>query len=238
MDKKKEINIRCEGKENYTLDKLIPFQGNLKSIDKPMFDKLKQSLIKDGLPLGFHIWKDKNKTYILDGHHRHLALKSLEVDGYFIPAIPCTPVIAKNKKEAAKVVLISNSKYAEMNQQSLSDFMVDFELRSEDLFNLDLPNISMDDFNFKDPMENLNTTNTSQEGTNPEEEWKDMPEFNQPDATSFRHIIVHFNDQESVDEFSELIGQDLTDKTKSIWHPKQERMDTESKRYSSDQESE
>lgn len=237
MDKKKEINIRCEGKENYTLEKLIPFQGNLKQIDKPMFDKLKQSLIKDGLPLGFHIWKDKNKIYILDGHHRHLALKSLEVDGYFIPAIPCTPVIAKNKKEAAKVVLISNSKYASMTHDSLSDFMIDFELKPDELLSLDLPNISMADFNFKDSTENLNTTETGG-STNPEDEWKDMPEFNQPDATSFRKIIVHFNDQESVDEFSELIGQDLTDKTKSIWHPKQEIRDTESKRYSSDQESE
>lgn len=237
MDKKKEINIRCEGKENYTIEKLLPLQGNLKSIDKPMFDKLKASLVKDGLPLGFHIWKDKDKVYILDGHHRHLALKSLEVDGYFIPAIPCTPVIAKNKKEAAKVVLISNSKYASMTAESLSDFMVDFELKTDELLSLDLPNISMEDFNFKDSMENLNTTETGG-STNPEDEWKDMPEFNQPDATSFRHIIVHFNDQESVDEFSELIGQDLTEKTKSIWHPKQERMDTESKRYSSDPESE
>lgn len=235
MDKKKEINIRCEGKENYTLEKLLPFQGNLKQIDKPMFDKLKQSLVKDGLPLGFHIWKDKDKIYILDGHHRHLALKSLEVDGYFIPAIPCTPVIAKNKKEAAKVVLISNSKYASMSPDSLSDFMIDFELKTDELLSLDLPNISMADFNFKDSTENLNTTETGG-STNPEDEWKDMPEFNQPDATSFRHIIVHFNDQESVDEFSELIGQDLTDKTKSIWHPKQERMDTESKRYSSEPE--
>lgn len=200
-----------------------------------MFDKLKQSLIKDGLPLGFHIWKDKNKIFILDGHHRHLALKSLEVDGYFIPAIPCTPVIAKNKKEAAKVVLISNSKYASMTNDSLSDFMVDFELKPDELLSLDLPNISMSDFNFKDPAENLNNTETGG-STNPDDEWKDMPEFNQPDATSFRHIIVHFNDQESVDEFSELIGQDLTDKTKSIWHPKQERMDTESKRYSSEPE--
>jgi hypothetical protein len=67
--------------------------------------------------------------------------------------------------------------------------------------------------------------------TNAEEEWKGMPEFDQQDKNSFRHIIVHFETQSDVDEFSRLIGQNLTDKTKSIWHPQQIRMDTESKRY-------
>jgi ParB-like chromosome segregation protein Spo0J len=67
--------------------------------------------------------------------------------------------------------------------------------------------------------------------TNPEDEWKGMPEFDQENKNSFRHIIVHFETQSDVDEFSRLIGQSLTDKTKSIWHPQQIKMDTEAKRY-------
>ena len=50
-------------------------------------------------------------------------------------------------------------------------------------------------------------------------EWRGMPEFNQPDNGAFRQIIISFDDQAGVDAFAKLIGQSLTDKTKSIWFP-------------------
>jgi ParB-like nuclease domain len=61
--------------------------------------------------------------------------------------------------------------------------------------------------------------------------WDGMPEFNQDDATSIRSVIVHFADERHIQLFADLVGQTVTDKTKSIWYPAQERMDTESKRY-------
>ena len=62
-------------------------------------------------------------------------------------------------------------------------------------------------------------------------EWKDMPEFIQDKQEPFAKIIVRFGSQEDLDEFSELIGQKLTNKTKSIWHPQLERGINSSKRY-------
>ena len=56
-----------------------------------------------------------------------------------------------------------------------------------------------------------------------ETEWRNMPEFNQPDNGAFRHIIVSFDDQAGVDAFAKAIGQSLTDKTKSVWYPPRER---------------
>jgi hypothetical protein len=50
-------------------------------------------------------------------------------------------------------------------------------------------------------------------------EWRGMPEFNQPDNSAFRQIIVSFDNQEGVDEFARRIGQSLTNKTKSVWFP-------------------
>lgn len=67
--------------------------------------------------------------------------------------------------------------------------------------------------------------------TDVEAEWEWMPEFDQWDKASYRHIIVHFNTDEEAQEFGQVIGQNITDKTKSIWFPEQDRMDTESKRY-------
>jgi len=50
-------------------------------------------------------------------------------------------------------------------------------------------------------------------------EWKNMPEFVQDKQEPYQTIIVRFRCKEDVEEFSKLIGQPLTPKTKSIWHP-------------------
>lgn len=139
-----QISILCGGESYIDIDDLFFFQGNLKSIDEGKFYDLKESLKKDGLPLGFHIWiNSKNKNDIIDGHHRWLALKELRKEGWFIPPVPCNKIRAKSRKEAAKIVLISNSKYAKMTDESLSNFMIDFELSLEDLNLLDFPDVNL-----------------------------------------------------------------------------------------------
>jgi hypothetical protein len=62
-------------------------------------------------------------------------------------------------------------------------------------------------------------------------EWAEMPEFKQEDKESFRHVIMHFATPEHAKKFFDHIGYPDTGKTKSLWYPPQERMDTESKRY-------
>lgn len=49
--------------------------------------------------------------------------------------------------------------------------------------------------------------------------WQDMPEFVQDKQEPYAQMIVRFRSQEDLDEFAQLIGQKLTRKTKSIWHP-------------------
>lgn len=55
-----------------------------------------------------------------------------------------------------------------------------------------------------------------------EKHWQDMPEYKQEDKAPYKTIYVHFRTEEDYNEFAELIGQDLTEKTKTIWHPKLE----------------
>jgi len=49
--------------------------------------------------------------------------------------------------------------------------------------------------------------------------WIGMPEFQQVRKKPVSQITVRFETQEDMDNFAELIGQKLTLKTKSIWHP-------------------
>ena len=50
-------------------------------------------------------------------------------------------------------------------------------------------------------------------------DWDDMPEFVQEKQKPYSQIIIRFETEADLMEFSELIGQKLTPKTKSIWHP-------------------
>ena len=50
-------------------------------------------------------------------------------------------------------------------------------------------------------------------------EWKDMPEFVQDKKEPYAKIIIRFDSEEDLQDFSKLIGQKLTNKTKSLWHP-------------------
>lgn len=55
------------------------------------------------------------------------------------------------------------------------------------------------------------------------EEWVGMPEFIQEDLTPFKSIRVQFKDKRNRDEFSKLIDQKITNKTKSLWYPESKR---------------
>jgi hypothetical protein len=63
------------------------------------------------------------------------------------------------------------------------------------------------------------------------DEWKDMPEFIQEKQEPYAKVIVRFETKEDLEEFSKLIGQKLTQKTKSIWHPELVRGIHSAKRY-------
>jgi hypothetical protein len=52
-----------------------------------------------------------------------------------------------------------------------------------------------------------------------QKEWVGMPEFVQEKKEPYAKIIIRFESEEHLQEFAKIIGQKLTNKTKSIWHP-------------------
>lgn len=64
-----------------------------------------------------------------------------------------------------------------------------------------------------------------------EEHWNDMPEFHQEDLTSYRKIIVHFRNDEDVEEFAKLVDQKITPKLPSLWFPKMDKRIRTNKAY-------
>jgi hypothetical protein len=62
--------------------------------------------------------------------------------------------------------------------------------------------------------------------------WRSMPEFIQDSdaASPYKSIIVHFSDAADVSDFEEKIGQKVTESTKYIYHPKQQKENLLSKK--------
>lgn len=56
----------------------------------------------------------------------------------------------------------------------------------------------------------------------PNGEWGDMPEFENEDLESKQRIAVHFKTNEDAARFGELIGQKVTERTRSLWFPPDE----------------
>jgi hypothetical protein len=52
------------------------------------------------------------------------------------------------------------------------------------------------------------------------EHWVDMPEFTQENNPPFRTVHMKFRNEADYKEFAKRIGQELTNKSKAIWHPK------------------
>ena len=61
------------------------------------------------------------------------------------------------------------------------------------------------------------------EVTEIDDAWNGMPEFVQDNTGACRKIIVSFKTEDDVKKFSKLLDQRITEKTKSIWYPAQEK---------------
>ena len=49
--------------------------------------------------------------------------------------------------------------------------------------------------------------------------WKQMPSYTQEWNTPYKQVLMSFRNQEDYEDFQKRIGQRLTKKTKSAWHP-------------------
>ena len=124
------------------------FQGELKEITKHQFEKLVQSIIKNGFRDGFKVWDTGDKKWILDGHQRYEALKEVEKRGYKIPDLLSAEFVeCENEAEAAELVVLYSTAYAKISEQGLYEFTHKFELDYNDLeIKYDIPEFDFDHY--------------------------------------------------------------------------------------------
>jgi hypothetical protein len=119
----KTVRIAVKGAELVALDDLVPFQGELKTLDKTNYEKLRK-LIIGGFSFTFHVWQKDGKNYIIDGHQRLFTLKQMrDVEGWVVPPVPVSIILEESFEAAKRKVLEGASTFGKMTEDSLFQYM-------------------------------------------------------------------------------------------------------------------
>ena len=144
---------------------------------------------------------------IIAGHTRYKAAKSLGLDKIPVRFMDLDPV-------DAKLLMLADNKIGEKSdwdQEALNSIL-------NEVGDQEFLNIGWDE----DEIENLKLE--KEHGSNDAfEEWLDMPEFSNDKDPHYQTIYLHFENEDDVNNFAELIDQNITDKTKSLWYPAKEK---------------
>lgn len=172
-------------------------QENFKDLTETAFERLKNSIVKNGFVETFKAWEDpgSKKVYCLDGYHRCVVFKELEKEGLSVPALFTTNFIeCKNKQEAGKLVLTYSSIYAKITEEGLYEFInlnkIDLQSFKDELF---IPEFNLEYFNKGYLEDGL------------PEEVPNVDIQGQVDGM-VEYIIIKFNDPEAFERVRETTG--------------------------------
>lgn len=146
----------------------------------------------------------KSTGYILAGNHRWKAAK--EAGASSIPVA----WIDVEEEHANRIMLADNrtNDIASYDEAGLAALLTELN-----------ESIGLEGTGYLQTDLDLLLEGASVDEVDPMEEWTGMPEFEMQDKTAFKSIIIHCKDQKSIDSFSKVIGQTITDKTRMLWYP-------------------
>lgn len=165
---------------------------SLKELADTSAEKLLNSLGRFSVIRAFDVWhcEKEDKTYILDGHHLQKLLDYGELKGRFrVPDLMTANYIkCKDRKEAGEILLAKSAVYARLTEDGLDEFVSDFDIELDDIFNFaELTDIDVDYWNVPEEVADSNVK---------EDEVPDVPEnpITEPgDFYEFRSIDTDLN---------------------------------------------
>jgi hypothetical protein len=185
---------------------LLPHPKNYRQHPPKQLKHLMESIKQHGFYRNIIVAEDLT---ILAGHGVVKAALQLKLESIPVIRLHITPT-----SPAALKVLAGDNEIAnlgESDQKSLLDILTELK-EADELFGTGFDVESIDGlFQKVDPHMFA------------EEHWAGMPEFTQEDQRAHRRLIVNFESEEDVRLFAEKIGATITDLTRWVWYPPQER---------------
>jgi len=185
------------------ISELKPHPKNPRIHPESAVDKLERSIREFGWTNPILVSKD---GYILAGECRWKTAKKAG-----LKEVPVIKLPLSGDKAVAYMV-------ADNKLQDLTDW--DFPKLEEVFENLQETDFDLELTGFK--LEEIENLSLQVNDIDYEKEWQGMPEFKQEALTAEKSIVVHFASLDVLPEFANLIGQTITEKTRSIWYPKKE----------------
>lgn len=146
----KQIKIACEGAALLPIEQLEIMQGDLKSLSKENYEKLKRAIEKHGFTAPIFVWRGENK--ILDGTQRLRTVQQMLTEGWQVNGgkLPVCWIEAENLKQAKEILLTFVSQYGKLENdgQAFYEYLMtneplDFE---EVKLEIDLPDFNLPRF--------------------------------------------------------------------------------------------
>lgn len=191
--------------EQIEVEKLIPYAKNSRTHNDAQVAQIASSIREFGFNNPVLIGEDND---IIAGHGRVLAARKLQ-----LTSIPCLRLghLTENQKRAYIIADNRIALNAGWDSEMLTLEMMSLKESDIDLNLLGFSSAELDVF-----------LNPSDVVGNTKQEWEGMPDYEKKEICH-RNVIVNFDDENAVKSFFALIGQDFTEKTKSIWFPEKEK---------------
>ena len=128
------VIIKCTGAAEVALDELNLLH-HFKTMSEEDYAHGRNVLIERGFKFPFSIWIDPDGVkWVVDGAQRTTILKRMFVDGIKLPEkFPAILVEAENKADAAKDIIASESKFADIDPAEFTDFLTEYEIKWDDV---------------------------------------------------------------------------------------------------------
>lgn len=176
---------------------LKPAEYNPRIMHRSEFEGLKASILEFGQADAVVVNKDMT---IIGGHMRVEAMKALGYKDVFCIVLD----VDKRTEKKLNVTLNSQAISGNYDSLKLAEIIEVFKL----------------DDNFEDlRLDVIEPLDLSEQI---ESEYEGMPEFSQDDQSAYRKLIINFKSEDDVQGFADLIGQNITEKTRSLWYPEAE----------------
>ena len=188
------------------INSLNPAKYNPRQITNKQYLDLKSSMEKFGCvdPIIINI-NPERLNVVVGGHQRLRILREFGAEK--------VPTVSVNLSEEDELNVRLNKSGGDFDMEILAN---EFDI------------VDLKEWGFKDTDFGFNI-----DKINPQDEWGGMPEFENEDLTPHRQLIISFKNDDDINNFSKLIKQNITDKTKSLWFPKVENEKQFDKTYES-----
>ena len=192
---------------------LVPYANNSRLRDETQLGQLVASINEFGFTNPVLL---DGANGIIAGHGRVMAANVLGLDT--VPTIELQHLTDEQK--AAYV--IADNKLAQ--NAKWDDEILRLELQSLSDADYDLSILGFDEASLSRLLDVAETADAF-------EEYSEAIEYENKNANPYKSLIVHFENEQDVDNFKHLIKQNFSNSAKYIYHPIQVRKETESKRY-------